>query len=618
MKKPTEVSKIEMKSGDVAQTEVERLSAIFPQFVKDGVVDFDAFREFFGEEGALAEAGQERYGLSWKGKSDAFKAIRVPATGTLTPQEEESKNWDTTENVFIEGDNLEALKLLQRHYRGKIKMIYIDPPYNTGKDFIYKDNFTENKSDYYERTGQTEGGVALTSNPASAGRYHSDWLTMMYPRLFLARQLLRDDGVIFISIDDNEVANLRLIMDEIFGEENFYVSIIWKKRGGAPNDQTIGYTHEYIICYAKDINSAKLYRKERTDEQLSRYSNPDNHPKGRWASDNLMANIKGGRFVKSLYFAIVNPNTGEEHFPSSGGNWRFNQQKIQALLKNEEIYFGEDGKGRPKLKRFLDDVREGVPFPTIWDDVGFTVNATRESQDLFDNNPNIFDMPKPTTLLQDLLRLSTKEDDIVIDFFAGSGTTAHAVMAQNAEDGGSRKWISVQIPEGTESGSEPYKAGYKTIAEISRERIRRAGDKIGQGDIGFKSYRLSQSNYRQWQTLGEDTTEEELKEQMKMFIDQPLADGYSEKDVVYEIAVKEGFSLNCHITPADITKKLQAWSIVDGSRKLVVILNKQLIEEDVAHLGLTKEAGDILVCLDSALTDSIKLNLSRNFNLKVI
>jgi len=234
--KSDKIKKVKKESDDVFRFEVQRLSSVFPQFVKDGVVDFDAFREFFaGEESeggvaALAEAGQERYGLSWKGKSDAFKAIRIPATGTLTPQEEESKDWDMTENVFIEGDNLEALKLLQRHYRSKIKMIYIDPPYNTGKDFIYKDNFTENKSDYYERTGQKDGGVALTSNPESGGRYHSDWLTMMYPRLFLARQLLRDDGVIFISIDDNEVANLRLIMDEIFGEENFYGMLTWKNR----------------------------------------------------------------------------------------------------------------------------------------------------------------------------------------------------------------------------------------------------------------------------------------------------------------------------------------------------------------------------------------------------
>jgi adenine-specific DNA-methyltransferase len=625
MKKPTEVSKVETASEDMAQAEIERLSAIFPQFVKDGVVDFDAFREFFGEDGALAEAGQERYGLSWKGKSDAFKAIRVPATGTLTPQEEASKNWDTTANVFIEGDNLEALKLLQRHYRGKIKMIYIDPPYNTGKDFIYKDNFTENKSDYYERTGQTEGGVALTSNPTSAGRYHSDWLTMMYPRLFLARQLLRDDGVIFISIDDNEVANLRLIMDEIFGEENFVANFIWhSSTGGGIRGKFVNQSHQYILCYTRNILEAKTFWAPLSDNAKKQYDKTDENGLYR-EKDFAWKNSSWGTNQK--YF-IKCPD-GEKVKPKEGYLFRFIEPTFTDALSKGLVVFkegrnsplvNEDGKQSRwniYIKKYLGD-GTGAPVSVIPRElVGINNEGTTETNEIF--GLNIFENPKNIRLIKYLISLIEEDpDDLILDFFAGSGTSAHAVMAQNTEDGGNRKWISVQIPEETDVESEAHKAGYKIIAEISRERIRRAGDKIGQGDIGFKAYKLSQSNYRQWQTLGEDTTEEELKEQMKMFIDQPLMDGYSEKDVVYEIAIKEGFSLNCHVTPADVTKKLIAWSAIDGPRKLVVVFNKQLTEEDVTHLGLIKEAGDILVCLDSALTDSTKLNLARNFNLKVI
>lgn len=606
--------KVTKESNNVLRSELERLSAIFPQFVKDGTVNFDAFREFFGEEGVLAEAGQERYGLSWKGKSDAFKAIRVAATGTLVPQEKESKNWNETENVFIEGDNLEALKLLQRHYRSKIKMIYIDPPYNTGKDFIYKDNFTENKSDYYERTGQSENGVTLTSNPETNGRYHSDWLTMMYPRLFLARQLLRDDGVIFISIDDNEVANLRLIMDEIFGEENFEGNIHWRRRHNQPNDPTklLATVAEHIIVYArnsaalKEVGVGKL-------ELTGKFSNPDNDSRGDWNSKpwKVGSNQNGSKYT-------IN-------FPSGrtiDGEWMGDENTYKELLADNRIYFPKDGDGLPRKKIFKSERELDGQSATNWFENGSFGNnqeASAELAELFNGDKNLFDNPKPIKLIKNLIRLGNVRDkEIVLDFFAGSGTTAHAVMAQNAEDGGNRKWISVQIPEETSEDSEVYKVGYRTIADISRERIRRAGDKINKGDIGFKSYKLSQSNYRQWQTMDGDTTEEELKAQMKVFIDSPLVDGYEQKDVVYEIALKEGFSLNAYVFPADTTKSLILWSVIEGERKIAVVFNKHLTEEEVSHLGLTKDAGHLLVCFDSALDDSTKLNLARDFNLKVI
>ncbi len=284
-------------------------------------------------------------------------------TGTLRPCPEDSVDWDTTQNLMIEGDNLEVLKLLQKSYAGKVKLIYIDPPYNTGKDFVYPDNFRDNIQNYLELTGQSgEGGKKLSSNTEASGRFHTDWLNMMYPRLKLARNLLREDGVIFVSIDDGELDNLRALFNEVFGEENFVVQIIWRKRSTPPNDKIIGANHDYILCFAKDVLSAGLNLRERSEEQIGRYRNPDNHPKGPWAAGDLMANVKGGRFVKSLYFAIVNPKTGEEHFPGANGNYRFSAETIATLIANNEISFGEDGRGKPKLKRFLCDVKEGLPI----------------------------------------------------------------------------------------------------------------------------------------------------------------------------------------------------------------------------------------------------------------
>ncbi len=324
-------------------------------------------------------------------------------------------------NLLIEGDNYHSLAVLNFTHHEAIDVIYIDPPYNTGKkDFKYNDNWVELEDSYR----------------------HSKWLSFMERRLKLAKGLLKDTGVIFISIDDNEQAQLKILCDEIFGEKNFLANILWKKRAGAPNDKILGTIHEYILCYAKRIESVKIYRKTRTEEQLNRYQNPDNHPKGAWAADNLMSNVKGGRYVKSLYFPIINPKTGEKFFPSSNGNWRFNRERIDELLKNNEIYFGKDGDGRPKLKRFLSEVKDGTPFSTIWDGVGYNNTATSEIMNLF-GTVNIFDTPKPIGLIKEILSLSTnnKKDYTVLDFFAGSGTTGHAVLELNKEDNGNRRFI---------------------------------------------------------------------------------------------------------------------------------------------------------------------------------
>jgi adenine-specific DNA-methyltransferase len=491
------MEKMKMHSPNLSQENIARIRELFPNCVTEVkatpesspnssfiphpsslkyAVDFDLLRQELSE--SIVEGPQERYHLNWPGKREAILTANAPIAKTLRPCREESVDFETTKNLFIEGDNLDALKLLQETYLGKVKMIYIDPPYNTGNDFIYEDDFAENTDEFLKRSNQKDAeGNRLVSNSESNGRFHSDWLSMMYPRLKLARTLLRDDGVIFISIDDNEVTNLSKACDEIFGEQNFVAQIIWKKRSTPPNDKIIAAQHEYILCITKNNNFQGLNLRPRTKEQLGRYKNPDNHPKGPWIAGDLMANIKGGRYVGSLHFPIINPRTGQQHYPSSNGNWRFNKDKINKLLNNGEIFFGENDQGRPKLKRFLCDVKEGTTWTTLWDFTPLNTVGSSEMTEIF-GNLSTFENPKPTGLIQKIIQAGSDSNSVILDFFAGSSTTAHAVMQLNAEDGGSRRYIMVQLPEPCDERSEAFKAGYKTIAEISKERIRRAGKKI--------------------------------------------------------------------------------------------------------------------------------------------
>jgi adenine-specific DNA-methyltransferase len=560
------MTQLDGKSMNIIEQNIEKLKEIFPEVFSEGKIDFSKLEE---ELGTFKENENERYNFTWNGKSEAKKIALTPSTGTLRPCKEESKDWDTTQNLYIEGDNLEVLKLLQKSYHKKVKMIYIDPPYNTGKDFVYKDNFRDNIKNYLEITGQVDSdGNKLSTNSETSGRYHSDWLNMMYPRLKLARNLLKDDGVIFISIDDNEVSNLRKLCDEIFGEDNFVESIIWKKRTAAPNDKKIGATHEYILMYARNISEVELFRQPRNEIQLSRYQNPDNHPKGKWIPDNLMANVKGGRYSAVLYYPIINPHTGEEHYPSSNGNWRYNKNKIEELIKNNELYFGKDGKGRPKLKRFLSDVQDGVPFPTNWDNVGYSNTATKEVAFLL-NSVNIFDTPKPLALMKNILNLSVK-NDIVLDFFSGSATIAHAVMKQNSEDDGYRKYICVQLPEITQQKEFP------TICEIGKERIRRAGEKVKSEsgkddlDIGFKVLKLDSSNIKSW-----DSDFENLETNLLEAIEN-IKDGRNEEDLLYEILLKYGLDLTLPI-------------------------NKPFENKNIYNIGF----GALIICLDNNISIDI-------------
>jgi adenine-specific DNA-methyltransferase len=625
---------IETTSRDMLSDQLARLSDIFPQFVKEGKIDFDAFRAFFDETGI--STGDEKYGLSWAGKSDAFRAIRVPSTGSLAPQKVESRDWDTTGNVFIEGDNLEVLKLLQKRYYGVVKMIYIDPPYNTGKDFVYKDNFTESVADYYERTGQSEGGIRLTANTEKNGRYHSDWLTMMYPRLFLAKNLLREDGVIFVSIDDNEVANLRLVMDEIFGEENFVADIIWEKRFTRSNNaKTFASLVEHILLYRRSDTVQEL-KEPRNEKADSTYSNPDEDPRGVWTSVSYV-NPATKEQRPNLYYPLLNPHSKKEVIHPTNA-WKYAHEVYEQHVVENKLYWGKEGGNiYPRLKVFLSEMEGGMVPVNLWKHqvTGTTDEASKSLQDLL--GVKVFDFPKPVSLIQRMLRIATSSGDIVLDFFAGSGTTAHAVMAQNAEDGGNRKWICVQIPEETDEASEAFKAGYKTISAISRERIRRAGEKIGKGDTGFKAYTLSPSNYRKWRDITGEDDEATLRTQIELFAKRPLADDFDEVGVVYEILVKEGFDLNASVVgPAplpegELTDKAEensrvfegegreqipVWTVTDGDRKLVATLAGKVSREAFDALGLS--ATDTFACLDSALDDTTKLNLARSVNLKTI
>lgn len=607
MKKLTERD-AETRSPDIVTENIERLREIFPEALTEGKIDFEVLKQMLG--GAIDEH-DEKYGLNWHGKRRARQLALTPSTGTLRPCPQESVDWEKTQNLMIEGDNLEVLKLIQKSYAGKVKLIYIDPPYNTGKDFVYKDDFQDNIKNYLMLTGQIDSdGRKVSSNTESSGRFHTDWLNMMYPRLKLARNLLREDGVLFVSVDDGELDNLREMCAEVFGEENFIVQIIWRKRSTPPNDKIIGANHDYIVCYAKNIETAGLQLRERSEEQLKRYSNPDNHPKGPWTAGDLMANVKGGRFVKSLYFPIINPKTGEKHFPGNNGNWRFSSETIAGLIANDEIYFGEDGRGKPKLKRFLCDVKEGMTYPSLWDFVPLNTNGSNEMGEIF-GNPTIFESPKPVGLIQELVKLGSTPEGLVMDFFAGSGSTGHAVFAQNIVDSGKRHFILVQLPELTEAESEAGKAGYSTISELTKERLRRAAKKIREenpmfaGDLGFRAFKLASTNIREW-----DPDRDDLPKTLRESVEHLKTDR-TEADILYEILLKLGLELTVPIEHKSIAGK-PVHSV--GAGALIVCLAEKIGRKEIEPLahgiaGWRKEldpAGDTTVVFrDSAFDDDV-------------
>ncbi len=507
---------LKMHSMNKVDENVSKIAALFPNCVTEAKdengeivhkIDFDMLKQELSN--TLVEGREERYQFTWPDKKQAILTANAPINKTLRPCREESVNFDSTENLYIEGDNLEVLKLLQETYLGKIKMIYIDPPYNTGNDFVYEDDFAQDAADYIANSGQTdEEGNRLVANTESNGRFHTDWLNMMYPRLKLARDLLSDDGVIFISIDDNEVENLKKICDEVFGDVNFVSSIVWQKIHSTKNDaRYFSENHEYALVYTKNIEKLKINLLPRTSEMNDRYKNPDNDFRGPWQSGDLVAS--GER--SNGHYIVKSPKTGKEFDVPQGKHWVYSEENLKQLVDSNQIWFGQDGNSFPRKKRFLSEVQDGRTANTLWlsEEVGHNQTATRELKALFDDE-KYFDFPKPILYIKQMLTLGTNKDSIILDFFSGSATTAHAVMQLNSEDGGKRKFIMVQLPELTDEKSEAHKAGYKNICEIGKERIRRAGQQILKQvqndkdslfadekkklDIGFRVLKIDSSN----------------------------------------------------------------------------------------------------------------------------
>ncbi|MFA6090380.1 MAG: site-specific DNA-methyltransferase [Candidatus Gracilibacteria bacterium] len=576
---------------------LERLRADFPEVFSDGKVDPDKLRSTLGD---FTTTSSERYGLSWAGKTDCFRHIQEPTTETLRPDRESSVDWDTTKNLFIEGDNLETLKVLQKAYYGKVKMIYIDPPYNTGSDsFVYPDKFQESKGEYESRAGNIDAEGNLTrdgfwrKNTKDSGHYHSNWLSMIYPRLFLARNLLRNDGVIFVSIDDNEVHNLRMVMDEIFGEENFVSQMIWQKRKGGGNDSRfLAVDHEYILVYGKSLDMQNSpWRVSYEKEYLKRYKDEDET--GRFYWDTLSR--------PGLNNPIIYDVTCPDGTVIKDGTWQISKETFAKALDINEVKFEKNKNNTWTVFRKV-RMPIGRVFRSIISEETNTDSAN-EISDIFGGK--IFDTPKPVELIKRLVQLSqVRDQDIVLDFFAGSGTTAHAVMELNAEDDGNRRCISVQLPEAVDEDSAACRAGYKTIADISRERIRRAGQKIRETnpgksiDTGFRAFRLSSSCFKQWQTTTYST--EELEQQMIDFIDTNLPEA-DDEDRLFELLIKSGY--DPHVA---IDKQDGYYSIAGG--ELIVVLG--IIDQTVSRKILSEKPTKV-ISLDTSFggNDVLKTNI---------
>lgn len=554
------MDKLKMHSPNLTQDNIARIRDLFPGCVteakgEDGnvklAVDFDQLRQELAD--SIVEGPQERYHLDWPGKREALLTANAPIAKTLRPARHESVGFETTKNIFIEGDNLDALKLLQETYLGKVKLIYIDPPYNTGNDFVYEDDFAEDADEYLIRSNQKDAeGNRLNTNTTANGRFHSDWLSMMYSRLRIARDLLSEDGTIFISIDDGEVGNLRKLADQIFGEVNFIANIIWQKKYTRANDaKWFSDNHDHILCYGKNKQGMTLNMLPRNDEQLAAYSNPDKHAKGVWKATPLHA--KSGTNTSEYTF-----KNGITWKPPVGTYRRFNDESMRQMDEGDEIWFGADGKQTPSRKSFLCDVKNGVTPVTLWpyDEVGHNHEASNELKAL--DLGGLFTNPKPTRLIKRALLLATNPDDLILDFFAGSGTTADAVFQLNSEDGGNRRFIMVQLPEPCEPKSEAHKAGFKTIAEISKERIRRAGKKAltcaadngWNRDVGFRVMKIDTSNLADVYYSPDDLD----KASLDLFVDNIKPDR-SPEDLLFQVMLDWGVDLALPITKQAIQGK---------------------------------------------------------------
>jgi len=592
------MDKLRMESTDMTEQNIEKIGRLFPNVItesrgKDGklkkAINFDLLMQLLSAD---VLAGDEAYDFTWVGKKTSIIKANEPIRETLRPCKEESKNWDSTGNLYIEGDNLDVLKLLQESYLGKIKMIYIDPPYNTGNDFVYRDNFTRDKDEYDAETGvYNEHGDRLFRNTESNGRYHSDWCSMMLPRLQLARNLLIDDGAIFISIDDNEITNLRKISDEVFGESNYVGTVIWERAFAPKNDaKYFSASHDYIVVYAKNIDNFIIGKLPRTLEADARYKNPDADPRGPWASDNLTVKT----YSVDYDYEIITPS-GKKIRPTNGRCWVTNKKRMQELIDDNRIWFGEDRNNVPRLKRFLAEVQDGMVPITIWynKEVGHNQEGRQELKKIFDGK-GYFDGPKPVRLLSKVLTVAgLNTEDLILDFFSGSSTTAHAVMQLNAEDGGNRKFIMVQLQEECSKDSEAYKDGYKNICEIGKERIRRAGEKIkadagilGQDlDIGFRVLKLDSTNMKDVYFAAKDYSQGQLKD----FISN-IKEDRTDMDLLFACLLEWGLPLSL----AHKTEKIDGFDV---------------------H---TINDGDLMACFADDVSESVIREIAKRQPLRVV
>lgn len=624
--------KLNGASLDISADNRARLKQLFPSVFTETKteqgelvesIDFPKLKAELGTFSDIFENRRERYGMDWPGKKEALRLIQSPSHATLKPCRKESVDFDATENLFIEGDNLEVLKLLQKSYYGKVKTIYIDPPYNTGKEFIYPDKYSENLQTYLEYAGLVDGeGKKFSTNTPNEGRFHTRWLNMMYPRLYLARNLLRDDGVIFISIDDNEVGNLRKLCDEVFGEENFVASILWEKRTTRENRSIFSVRHDYIIVYAKlsGMNEDSIGLLPMDQSAIERYRNPDNDPRGNWTS--VPAIAQAGHGTKNQFYSLTTPS-GRIVDPPSGSCWRYTKQKMAEEINNNNIWFGSDGNGVPRIKKFITDGRQGLTPETIWwaKDVGTNDSAKRTLVDLFDGIA-VFETPKPETLVQRMMNISDDKDGIFLDFFSGTAPLAHSVLAENKQDGGNRKFIMVQLPEPCAEESEAFKAGYKTISDIGKERIRRVIKKLNaeqegkldlendkEQDRGFRVLKLDQSNFKQWRELPPTTAPEQILEQLELHIDH-ISHTATQEDLLFEILLKSGFMPTEKAAELELAGK-KVYSIAGGALLICLedTVSKELIDEVAAA------EPQQFICLDAAFggNDQLKANTVQTF-----
>ena len=588
-------------NDDITNDQLAKLRQLFPEAFTEDKIDWARLKATLGEAVDLGE----RYGLGWKGKSDVFAKIQEKTVETLHADRAHSVDWDNTSNMFIEGDNLAALKILHKSYYGKVKMIYIDPPYNTGNDFVYNDDFKQTRKSYEAEAGITddEGNVTrddgLCSN--TGGHKHSNWLNMMYPRLFLARNLLRQDGVIFVSIDDNEVHNLRLMMNEIFGEENFVAQIVWRRKRGKDNSaKFLSRNHEYLLVFARSIDNLNFHRLALDDTTLKAYKNPDNDPRGAYRLLGVWA--RGTQGGSKYSFTAKTGQVFSERL------WLMNKSSMEKMdEENRLVYSPASDKIYRKL--FVNENTGNIP-ETIWNDTSNAANAADEIKKIFDFQ--IFDTVKPIPYIERMLQLSTEKSDIVLDFFSGSGTTAHAVMQLNAEDGGNRQWICVQLPEQTSEKSEAFKAGYANIADIARERIRRAGAKIRTDfadklaererplDLGFRSYSVGESNFKPWNEMVTDP--EEIRQQMLDIID-PIEPGATDESILTELLLKRGISPMAEVEDRD------AYVFVP-SASLAIRLAPDLTEAEFSEILASGAQTILLLSRALGTNETLRINLT--------